>query len=42
MTGYKRIKEGVFSLEIKRSQFIAYSYAVETEAEAADKLSAAL
>lgn len=39
MTGYKRIKEGVFSLEIKRSQFIAYSYAVETEAEAADKLS---
>jgi len=32
MNGYKRVKEGVFRLEIKRSEFIAYTYAAESEA----------
>ena len=38
MNGYKRVKEGVFRLEIKRSEFIAYTYAAESEEEAKRRL----
>lgn len=37
---YSSIKEGVFTLEIKRSEFIAYSFPVGDENEAAEKLAA--
>lgn len=37
---YSSIKEGVFTLEIKRSEFIAYSFPVESEDDAAEKLAA--
>ena len=37
---YTAIKEGVFTLEIKRSEFLAYSFPIENEADATEKLAA--
>lgn len=38
--GYTAIKEGVYTLEIKRSEFLAYSFPVRDENDAAEKLAA--
>lgn len=37
---YSSIKEGVFTLEIKRSEFIAYSFPIDDENDAVKKLAA--
>jgi len=40
MKGYYTIKDGVYSLEIKRSEFIAYAYSIESEEQALEYLAA--